>query len=123
MGRPDPAAGRAAEAAAADALRKQGWTVLARNVRTPVGEVDLVAEKSGRIAFAEVKARRRGGSAGTGIEALTTAKMRRVARAAEHILRTRGLPDARREFLGIAVTLDDDGTPGEIRIVPVEDIR
>ena len=121
-GRADPVAGRAAEAAAAAALRRAGYVILARNLRTPAGEIDVVAEKGGRIAFAEVKARRRGGSAGAGEDALTPAKLRRVARAAEHVLRTRGLSEAPREFLGIAVTLDDDGTPADVRVLPVEEI-
>ncbi|MCE9634170.1 MAG: YraN family protein [Planctomycetes bacterium] len=123
MGRADPIAGRVAEDAAARALERAGYGILARNLRTPFGELDLVAKKSGRIAFVEVKARRRDGSAGTGEDALTPAKLRRVGRAAEHVLRTRGLEGARREFLGIAVTLEDDGAPGDIRIVPVEEIR
>jgi putative endonuclease len=123
MGRPDPAAGRAAEEAAARALARGGWRILARNVRTPAGEIDLVAERKGRIAFAEVKARRAGGAAGSAEDALTPAKLRRVARAAEHVLAERGLSDRPREFLGVAVTLDDDGTPGDVRILPVEEIR
>ena len=123
MGRADPAAGRAAEAAAARALERAGYGILGRNLRTPYGEIDVVAEKSGRIAFVEVKARRRDGPTGLAAEALTPAKMRRVGRAAEHVLRTRGLGDARREFLGVAVTLEDDGTPGRVEILPMEEIR
>jgi putative endonuclease len=122
-GRADPVAGLAAEEAAARALRRAGYSVLARNVRTRSGEVDVVAEKAGRIAFVEVKARRRDGSAGSGLDALTPAKLRRVARAAEEILRARGLSDAACEFLGAAVTIEDDGSPGEVTFVPVEEIR
>ena len=36
--------GRGAKDAAADALIAGGWTVLARRIRTPAGELDLVAE-------------------------------------------------------------------------------
>jgi len=117
------AAGAAAEEAAADALRRAGWRVLLRNARTPEGEIDVVAERRGRIAFVEVKARRPGGSAGSPEEALTPQKLARVARAAEHVLRTRGLSGAPREFLGAAVDLDADGVPGEVRLIPVEEIR
>jgi putative endonuclease len=34
-----------------------GWTVLARRVRTAAGEVDAVAEKDGVLAILEVKTR------------------------------------------------------------------
>jgi putative endonuclease len=51
------AAGRAAEGAAEAALARDGWTVLARRLRTPSGEIDLIAERDGVLAFVEVKAR------------------------------------------------------------------
>ncbi len=49
--------GRHAEDRAAAALVAEGWLVLARRVRTPAGELDLVAERDGLLAFVEVKAR------------------------------------------------------------------
>ncbi len=122
MPRSDPQAGRRAEEAAARALVSEGFRVLARNCRTPFGEIDIVAERRGRLAFVEVKARRRGGSAGGPEEALTAAKLARVARAADHVARTRGLSAAPREFLGAAVDLLPDGTPGPVRLVPVEEV-
>ena len=46
-----------AEAAAEAALTRDGWTILARRVRTAAGEIDLVADKDGFLTFVEVKAR------------------------------------------------------------------
>ncbi len=39
------------------ALEAQGWTILAERARTPAGELDLIAEREGLLAFVEVKAR------------------------------------------------------------------
>jgi putative endonuclease len=72
--------GRRAESLAAWWLRLKGWTILARRVRTPVGEVDLVARRGRTVAFVEVKAR---SSAEQAALALDDYRLRRVAAAAE----------------------------------------
>jgi putative endonuclease len=51
------AAGLAAEQAACEALAQDGFSILARRMRTKAGEIDLVAERDGLIVFGEVKAR------------------------------------------------------------------
>ncbi len=72
--------GRRAEAVAALWLQLKGWRILARRVRTPVGEVDLVAKKSRMVAFVEVKARATTAEASFALDAY---HLRRVAIAAE----------------------------------------
>jgi len=76
------ARGRQAEKTAARFLRLKGWRILAERVRTPRGEVDLVAKRGGLVAFVEVKARTR-------LEDLEQAidlkRLRRVADAAESL--------------------------------------
>ena len=49
--------GRDAEAAACRALERDGWTLLAQRLRTPAGEIDVVAVKPDMLAIVEVKAR------------------------------------------------------------------
>ena len=56
-GRAAQARGVTAEQAACAALERDGWTVLARRLRTAAGEIDMVAERDGLLAFIEVKAR------------------------------------------------------------------
>ena len=72
--------GRRAETIAALWLRLKGWRILARRVRTPVGEVDLVARRGRTLAFVEVKARATREAADL---ALDEWRLRRVAAAAE----------------------------------------
>ena len=71
--------GRRAEARAALFLQLKGWTILARRVRTPVGEVDLVARRGRVVAFIEVKSRASDAEAAL---ALDDNRLRRVAAAA-----------------------------------------
>jgi putative endonuclease len=75
--------GRRAERLAAWWLRLQGWRILATRVRTPVGEVDLIARRGRTLAFVEVKAR---ATASDGGIALDEWRLRRVVRAAEALL-------------------------------------
>lgn len=50
--------GRESEEAAADFLRKKGYRILARNHRTKLGEIDVVAADGETVVFVEIKARR-----------------------------------------------------------------
>lgn len=49
--------GRRAETLCAWWLRLKGWRVLARRVRTRLGEVDLIVRRGRMVVFVEVKAR------------------------------------------------------------------
>ena len=50
--------GQAGESAAEEYLRRKGYRILARNLRSSLGELDLVAEDGQVLVFVEVKARR-----------------------------------------------------------------
>jgi putative endonuclease len=50
--------GREGESEAERFLRRRGYTILDRNVRSPLGELDLVAQQKDVLVFVEVKARR-----------------------------------------------------------------
>jgi putative endonuclease len=71
--------GRRAEAIAALFLQLHGWSILARRVHTPVGEVDLVARRGRMVAFIEVKARASDADAALSLDDY---RLRRVAAAA-----------------------------------------
>lgn len=72
--------GRWAETLAAFSLMLKGYTILARRVRTPSGEIDLIARRKTLIAFIEVKARKTHTLA---LQSVTPKAERRIARAAE----------------------------------------
>lgn len=71
------------EAVAGAALHADGWTIHARRLRTAAGEIDLVAEKDGLLAFVEVKARPTLADAAA---ALTSRQQARLLTAAEIVL-------------------------------------
>lgn len=51
--------GRDGETRAALWLRAKGWSILDTRVKTPAGEIDLVARRGNLVAFVEVKWRKK----------------------------------------------------------------
>ncbi|WP_321491227.1 YraN family protein [uncultured Hyphomonas sp.] len=72
--------GRKGEWFAALYLQAKGYRILDRRVRTPMGEVDLIARRGDLIAFVEVKYRR---DVQIAAGAVTPASWQRIARAAD----------------------------------------
>jgi putative endonuclease len=72
--------GREGEAEAAMFLTQQGWRVVAERVKTKAGEIDLIAKRTGLVAFVEVKWRARAASLG---DAIDERRLARVAAAVE----------------------------------------
>ena len=73
---------RRGEDAAAAFLERVGMRVEARNWRSSMGEIDIVARDDDELVFVEVKTRR-SERAGTAEEAVSTAKQRRIVRLAQ----------------------------------------
>lgn len=74
--------GRQGEAEAAMFLAQNGWRIVAERVKTKRGEIDLVAARSGLVAFVEVKWRARAATLG---EAIDERRLARVAAAVEMV--------------------------------------
>ena len=74
--------GEMGERLAADHLEARGYHIRERNFRCREGEIDIIAEKDGCLAFVEVKTRR-GSSMGSAAESVTPGKAVRILRAAE----------------------------------------
>ena len=89
--------GRRAEVLACALLLLKGYRILARNLRVPVGEIDIIARRGRTLAFVEVKARSGDGAAA---EALSPRQRRRIVRAAEWFL------SARPELIALTARFD-----------------
>ena len=82
------ATGKEAEVLAAAWLKRQGYAITAQNVRTPLGEIDIVAQDGKTMCFVEVRARR-SERFGTPEESITSTKLQHMLRAAQWYLQSR----------------------------------
>lgn len=73
--------GRKAETAAMLYLEMRGFKIIERNWRRPRCEIDIVAIKDDIVHFVEVKYRYKDGQ-GSGLDAITASKLKRMQRAA-----------------------------------------
>ncbi|UYV17502.1 YraN family protein [Porphyrobacter sp. ULC335] len=64
-------------------LTQIGWRIVAERVKTKAGEIDLVAKRTGLVAFVEVKWRARAASLA---DAIDERRLTRVAAAAESVM-------------------------------------
>ena len=88
-----------AEAMAAAFLEARGLTILVRNYRCRLGEIDLVARDGATTVFVEVR-RRASSSFGGAAGSITAAKRQKLLKAARHyISRLRTLPQCRFDAL------------------------
>jgi putative endonuclease len=104
---PAQAAGGEAEEAAARFLVRQGLRIVARNYRTRLGEIDLIARDGATLVFVEVRLRtseRFGGALGS----IHHAKRRRIEAAARRFLmRFASEPACRFDVVTLAAGDDD----------------
>ncbi|HTY94650.1 MAG TPA: YraN family protein [Steroidobacteraceae bacterium] len=91
--------GARAERIASDYLQAHGLTVLERNYRRRLGEIDLVARDAGVLVIAEVRTRRNDAFGGAAAS-VDGRKQRRIIRAAEQLLQQR------RDYAALPVRFD-----------------
>lgn len=97
--------GRKSEDAACEFLKKNGFSIVARNFRTKYAEIDIVAEKDGRVCFVEVR------SAFTPflnspIFTITYPKQKRLIRAAREYFYRKKIREKNSEFDVIGIIND-----------------
>jgi putative endonuclease len=81
--------GSRGENAAADAYRRRGFRIVARNWRCRLGELDVVVQRRGVLVFCEVKSRRESVFGG-GFEAVTRRKQAKLRAVAQAFLQATG---------------------------------
>jgi putative endonuclease len=106
LARQDPLGARG-EKAAARFLKRRGYKIVARGVRSRLGELDLVAVQDRTVVFVEVKTRT-GTDAGQPLDAVTPEKQRRLTQAALAFLKYRGLLEERSRFDVVSVVWPAD---------------
>lgn len=104
--------GQVAESEAERYLRRKGYRILDRNVRSTYGELDLVAQAGGVLVFVEVKARRTSAYGGAPY-AVTKAKQTRLVRLAAHYLARHRLGNPTCRF-DVLLCMGGESTPAKI---------
>ena len=89
-------------------LRREGLTVVERNYRCRVGEIDIVARDGECVVFVEVK-ERGDASHGEAVEAVTPAKRRRVIRAAQLWAARHGASESPVRFDVVGIDWETEG--------------
>ena len=99
--------GALGERLAAEKLEREGLTIVARNWRCPVGEIDIVAQEGDVVAVVEVKTRR-GRAAGLPEEGVNEAKQRKLCALAQAYIEATGWEGYIRIDV-VGVELDNSG--------------
>jgi putative endonuclease len=104
--------GQRAESLAAAALEKAGYTILERNWRCAIGEIDLVARHRGELVIVEVRARADGTD--TALESIRPDKRDRLIKLADAYLDAHDLTDESVRIDVVAVGLTSPSPTIEI---------
>lgn len=99
--------GELGEKLACDELQRRGYAILARRYRRRGGEIDIIARDTTTVVFVEVKARE-GSAFGSGADAITARKRRRIVLIAQDYLFRHRLAGHPCRFDVVAVSLDAD---------------
>src|SRR5438128_11261618 len=100
----NPPLGISGEALAENHLRGLGYEIVGRDIRTPLGQLDLVATDGATLVFVEVKTRA-GHGFGLPQEAVDARKIRKLRQLARDYLKLRPHRGAVRfDVVGLTVT-------------------
>ena len=99
--------GQTGESLAAWYLKKNGYKIIEQNYRTPLGEIDIIAQEKKIIVFGEVKSRR-SIRFGNPKWAVTPQKQRKISRVALQYLKSTRQMNKSARFDVVAVSSNRD---------------
>jgi len=108
--------GRIGEDVAARYLQAKGYTIIERNFRCSLGEIDIIAKQAGELVFVEVKTRTTEDVARPS-DSVTAAKQNHLAKAAEVYLLRRVKGEWRCRFDVVEVLLTGRGQIVQVDIL------
>lgn len=91
-------------------LKKHGYSILEKNYRTRLGEIDVIAKKTGSIVFIEVKTRR-DHQFGRPEESVHWKKRRKLTQVAQIYLQNKKLENRPSRFDVLSITWNGTGEP------------
>lgn len=94
--------GKSGEEAAVDLLKENGYNIIARNYKTRLGEIDIIAYNRDTVCFIEVKTRN-SDRFGLPQEAVSKSKQRQIAKAALIFIKEKGLFNKKARFDVVSV--------------------
>jgi putative endonuclease len=100
--------GEIGENLACEELARRGYAILARRYRRRGGEIDVIAADGPTVVFIEVKTRA-GSDFGTGADAVTPTKRRRLVAVAQDFLVRHRLVDRPCRFDVVSIELSEEG--------------
>lgn len=100
--------GNEGEKIAADFLEKNGYRIIDKNFRCPLGEIDIVAREKGAIVFVEVKTRK-SSKLGYPEQAVGIRKQKKMSQLALWFLQKKKIIDASARFDVVAITMLSSG--------------
>lgn len=108
--------GRYGEDVVTEFLQKSGYTILDKNFRCRLGEIDIIAKEMDTIAFIEVKTRKNL-AFGYPSESVTQSKQMRIRRVAQYYILKYGLSNKLFRFDVVEVYINSNNTVEKINVI------
>lgn len=116
MSRGNIGLGKTGEALAYNYLKKCGYYILARNYRTKIGEIDIVARDGACLVFVEVKTRQ-SDAYGLPEESVTIKKMHKLTCLAQLYIRNKRLYNMEARFDIVSILIPNRFGKKSIRLI------